>query len=73
MACVALHPIVDQLEADLGKRAEVLRVSIFTTTGRKVMTDLNVSAVPTFVVLDGKAKEVWRGESVPSIGQVLQT
>jgi hypothetical protein len=68
---VALHPLVDQLQADLGNRAEVLRVSIFTTTGRKVMNDMNVASVPSFVILDGTSVETWRGESVPTVAQVL--
>jgi hypothetical protein len=68
---VALHPLVDQLQADLGNRAKVLRVSIFTTTGRKVMNDMNVASVPSFVILDGTSVETWRGESVPTVAQVL--
>ncbi len=71
MACVALHPKVAQLEADLGTNAEVLRVSIVTPTGRKLASELNISEVPNFVVLNKHEHEIWRGDSVPTARQVF--
>jgi hypothetical protein len=68
---VALHPQVAQLEADLGERAQVLRVSIVTATGRKLAGELGVHEVPSFVVVDGGATERWRGTSVPTVAVVL--
>ncbi len=66
-----MHPLVDQLEADLGDNAKVLRVSIATATGRKLMSEMAVVSVPQFVVLDHNSTEQWRGDSVPSLQRVL--
>jgi hypothetical protein len=73
MACVALHPQVAQLEADLGTNAEVLRVSIVTPIGRKLASELSVAEVPSFVVLDDQGNETWRGSRVPQTDDVLAT
>jgi hypothetical protein len=71
MACVALHPKVAQLEADLGPNAQVLRVSIVTPTGRKLANEHNVNEVPTFLVLNSDEQETWRGTTTPSVDVVL--
>jgi hypothetical protein len=70
MACVALHPKVAQLEADLGNVAQVLRVSIVTPTGRQLAKQLGVSEVPTFIVLNSTNTETWRGTTVPPTGVI---
>jgi thiol-disulfide isomerase/thioredoxin len=71
MACVALHPQVAQLEADLGRKAQVLRVSIVTATGRELANELGVTEVPSFIVLDRDNHETWRGVSVPRVANVI--
>jgi hypothetical protein len=71
MACVALHPLVDQLEVDLGKRAEVLRVSLLTPVGRQLAAQHNVTEAPTFIVLNANGTETARSNYVPTIAVVL--
>ena len=71
MACVAQHPRVAQLEADLGADATVLRVSIVTPTGRKLAHELGVADVPNFIVIDRGGREAWRGATVPTVPDVL--
>jgi hypothetical protein len=66
-----MHPLVDQLEADLDGKAQVLRVSIMSPTGRNLANQHNVTDVPTFVVLDENSTQKWRGNSVPTVAQVL--
>jgi hypothetical protein len=58
---MAQKPVSDQLEADLGTRATMLRVSIHTDLGQQLGERYAFESTPLFVVLDGKGREVWRG------------
>jgi hypothetical protein len=73
MACIAEKPAVQKLEADLGDRANVLRVSINTAFGRQLMERFDVSSTPTFVLFDRQGSEIWRGTHAPNTEQVLST
>ncbi len=68
---MAQKPVSDQLEADLGSRANMLRVSIHTEVGQTLAARYNFESTPLFVLLDAKGNEVWRGSSPPKPDQVL--
>ncbi len=70
---MAQKPVSDQLEADLGERANMLRVSIHTDLGQQLGAQYNFESTPLFVVLDAKGSEIWRGNRAPSVKQVLNT
>ena len=71
MACVALKPITEQLEANLGNRANVLRVSIHTDLGRRLGQRYAFETTPLFILFDAKGSERWRGPMTPSADAVL--
>ncbi|MDH7486557.1 MAG: hypothetical protein QHJ81_09825 [Anaerolineae bacterium] len=63
---------MDRLERDLGERAQVLRLSIFSQTGRAAAARYGVRAVPTFVIFDGRGQPVAQSVGLPN-RQQLQT
>jgi hypothetical protein len=68
---VALRPATEQLEAALGNRAYVLRVSIHTEMGQVLGTRYHFETTPLFVLLNAQGREVWRGSIPPGAEQVL--
>jgi hypothetical protein len=68
---MAQKPVSDRLEADLGSRANMLRVSIHTDLGQQLGARYHFEFTPLFVVLDSTGKEIWRGNRAPSIQTVL--
>ncbi len=66
-----LEPEVNRLEAALGKRANVLRVSIHTDLGRDLRQHFAFEAAPLFIILNEQAQEVWRGSRLPRLDQIL--
>ena len=44
---------MDRLERDLKGRAQVLRISAWSTVGRQLVARYGVRGVPTFVLFDG--------------------
>lgn len=69
---MALKPLVERLEADLGNRATVLRVSIHTDLGKALGQRYTVEDVPLFILFDGQGKEVKRIRTAPAISNVLR-
>jgi hypothetical protein len=69
---MALRPATERLEADLGSRANLLRVSIHTDFGQQLGERYRFESTPLFVVLDATGAEVWRGSKPPSIDTVLK-
>ncbi len=68
---MAQKPVSDQLEADLGRRANMLRVSIHTDLGQQLGARYNFEYTPLFVVLDARGNETWRGNRAPTVKIVL--
>ncbi len=68
---MAQKPVSERLEADLGDRANMLRVSIHTDVGRTLGERYGFESTPLYVVLDGKGSEIWRGSRAPSVRTVL--
>lgn len=55
--CVAMNPVVDELKADLGDRANIIQVDVDTADA--TAKQYNVRTVPTWLLFkDGQ--EVWR-------------
>lgn len=62
---------MDRLEWELGERAQVLRLSIFSQTGRAAAARYGVRAVPTFVIFDGRGQPVAQSVGLPNRQQLL--
>lgn len=62
---------MDRLERELGERAQVLRLSIFSQTGRAAAARYGVRAVPTFVIFDGRGQPVAQSIGLPNRQQLL--
>ncbi|NOZ05517.1 MAG: hypothetical protein GXP41_04070 [Chloroflexi bacterium] len=65
-------PIVDGLEKQLGKQAQVIRLDITQALGREAAMRYGVRAVPTFVILDGKGDVVQRYNGFLPAGKVKE-
>jgi hypothetical protein len=68
---MAQKPLVEQLEADLGSRANVLRVSIHTNLGQELAQRYNFLSTPLFIVFDAQGHEHSREGRAPSVAEVL--
>jgi hypothetical protein len=68
---MAQKPIVEQLEADLGSRANVLRVSIHGDLGQELGVRFNFQSTPLFIVFDARGNERRRDGRAPSVAEVL--
>jgi len=69
---MALTPLVERLEADLGNRATVLRVSIHTDLGKALGQRYAVEDVPLFILFDEQGKETRRLRIAPTVRDVLR-
>ncbi len=69
---MALKPITEQLEANLGNRANVLRVSIHTELGKRLGERYAFETTPLFILFDAQGRQKWRGPMVPSADAVLR-
>ena len=56
--CLAMKPIVDQLEAEAGERLKVIRLNIDTEPGRTLVDTYSVLFTPTFVYFDPNGNKV---------------
>ena len=68
---MAQKPIVEQLESDLGSRANVLRVSIHTDLGQALGQRYNFQSTPLFIVFDAQGNLSRRDGRTPSVAEVL--
>lgn len=57
---MAARPIVDRLETDLEGRLIVIRVNIQQPAGRILGERYGLKYTPTFVLLDGEGRQLWR-------------
>lgn len=69
---MALKPLVERLETNLGQRANVLRVSIHTDVGRALGQRYTVEDVPLFILFDGQGNETRRLRAAPAVSDVLR-
>lgn len=56
--CLAMKPIVDQIEAEAGERLKVIRLNIDTEPGRTLVDTYSVLFTPTFVYFDKNGNKV---------------
>jgi hypothetical protein len=64
-------PSADRLEAELGSRANMLRVSIHTDLGRQLGERYNFEAVPLFIIFGSDGNELARQSTAPAVSEVL--
>jgi thiol-disulfide isomerase/thioredoxin len=70
--CLISKPKVDQLERDLGARADVLRLNVKDGVGQELAYQWRVSGVPTFFVLDGQGQMVYRRAGAPEVEEITE-
>jgi hypothetical protein len=61
---------VDGLERDLEGRAQIVRLSILSETGREVARSYGVRSVPTFLIFDGEGTLIGREVGLPNRGKI---
>jgi thioredoxin 1 len=56
--CLAMKPVVDQLETEAGSRLQVIRLNIDTEPGRSLVDRFDVLFTPTFIYFDRQGNKV---------------
>jgi thiol-disulfide isomerase/thioredoxin len=73
MVCMAARPIYEGIQADIGNRAQVLRVDAGTPEGRRIGSRVGLDLVPTFIVFDSMGKERWRSNGrIPNRMEIVR-
>jgi len=70
LACTAIKPVVDELEADLEGRLHVIRVDVQEAAGRELAPIYRFSFTPTFIFFDAQGNELWRQVGSLDAGRV---
>lgn len=60
LACTAVKPIVDDLEAELGSKLRIIRVDVQQPAGRELASQYRFQYTPTFIFFDPSGIELWR-------------
>lgn len=66
---MALKPVVDGLEKELGDQFFIIRLNIQETTGMELAPVYGFEFTPTFIFFDAQGNELWRmvGEFDPQL------
>ncbi len=51
--CMAMKPVMDRLEQDVGQRLQILRINVADPIGRQLTDRYGVTFTPTFLLLNG--------------------
>ncbi len=51
--CMAMQPVMERLEQDVGHRLQILRLNVGDPLGRQLAARYDVSVTPTFLLLNG--------------------
>lgn len=73
LACTAVKPVVDGLEAELGGRLRVIRVNVQEAAGRELAPVYRFAFTPTFIFFDGGGNEIWRQVGSLDAGRVRES
>ena len=65
-------PVVDRLEHQLGDKAQVVRLDLWTRVGRQAAARYGVRGMPTLVVVDGNGEAVYGRYGIPVPAQVVE-
>ena len=60
LACTAMKPKVDALEAQAGDRLRIIRLNVQDSTGRQASRVYGFTYTPTFIFFDAAGQELWR-------------
>ncbi|MGF1505724.1 MAG: thioredoxin family protein [Anaerolineae bacterium] len=58
VGCLAVKPVVDQLENEAGDRLQIIRLSIDEEPGRSLVEEYDVVYTPTFVYFDAQGNKL---------------
>jgi thiol-disulfide isomerase/thioredoxin len=61
MACIAARPIVDGIEAEFANSLVVVRLNVQDPAHQPAVQKYRVLGTPTFIFLDSRGQEAWRG------------
>ena len=56
---MAMKPVVDGIEKQIGNKVRIVRVDVSTPEGRKIAAEVPPTMVPAFVGFDSKGSERW--------------
>lgn len=65
--CKMMAPVIDQLKADVGEKARILKINIDAAPA--VASQYGISGVPTFILFK-KGNIVWRQSGAMSLDQL---
>jgi len=60
LACTAIKPVVDALEAELGDTAHIIRINAQEKVGHDLAGLYGLGFTPTFILFDAGGNELWR-------------
>ena len=60
VACMAVEPIVKQLEFDYGDELKVIRVNVLDRDAEVLLQQYRFQYTPTFIFIGPEGQEIWR-------------
>jgi len=51
---------VNGLQSELEEQLNIIKVDIYTASGRELTAEFNSVATPTFIFFDASGNEIWR-------------
>ena len=64
---------MDELENQLGQRADIIRVNLQEEVGRELAPVYNITFTPTFIFFDAQGEELWREVGALNTQQVFDS
>ncbi len=72
MGCMAMKPVVDQLENEAGDRLRIVRLDVHNEPGQSLMAEYGVAFTPTFVLVDRNGSKVMESVGMLDRDRVLR-
>ena len=57
---MTVRPVVDAVEREFANRLRVMRLNVQDPAGRELAQAYGFEFTPTFILLDGAGREIWR-------------
>jgi thioredoxin-related protein len=57
---MTIKPVVDAVEREFSRELQVIRLNVQEPAGRELAQAYGFEFTPTFVLLDGDGRELWR-------------
>ena len=69
---MAMRPIVDGLERELGDRVQVIRLNALDAASLEIAHSLGFRFTPSYAIFDREGNEVWRSQGRIDREEALQ-